>query len=248
VERDGRRPEGVTTRGSPRAPAALPRARGRGLSSSLAGYRPGTFAISLFLDIGQGAGLASASGVRPYLPPLLAGALARADAGIDFDGSSFHFLESPGFLLGVFALAVLSYGAERSLANQPAGERAAGADRARPIALALGIAGLVLGALLFAGSLAADGQTSWPGLVGGAVCAALAWTAVGALFDRARGRLEGGAARLLTVYADAAALALAAVAIFVEPVAYLALAVFVLLLVRGRRDDDRKYAGLRVLR
>jgi hypothetical protein len=186
--------------------------------------------------------------VRPYLPPLLAGALARADAGIDFDGSSFHFLESPAFLLAVFALAVVSYGAERSLANQPAAEPGAGADRARPVALALGIAGLVLGALLFAGSLAADGQTSWPGLIGGAACAALAWTAVGALFDRARGRLQGGAAGLLSVYADAAALALAAVAIFIEPVAYLALAAFVLLLMRGRRDGDRKYAGLRVLR
>jgi hypothetical protein len=236
VERGGRRPEVVTTTGSPPSPAALPPARGRGLSSSPAGYRPRTFAISLFLDIGQGAGLAGASGVRPYLPPLLAGALARADAGIDFDGSSFHFLESPGFLLAVFALAVVSYGAERSLPNQ------------RAVAVALGIAGVVLGALLFAGSLAAGGETSWPGLIGGAACAALAWAALGALFDRARGRVQGGAAGLLSLYADLAALGLAAVAIFVEPVAYLAIAAFVVLLVRGRGGADRKYAGLRILR
>ncbi len=241
MERGGRRPEVVTTRGSPPAPAALPPARGRGLSSSPAGYRPRTFAISLFLDIGQGAGLAGASGVRPYLPPLLAGALARADAGIDFDGSSFHFLESPAFLLAVFAMAVVSYGAERSLANQPR-------ERARNVALVLGLAGVVLGALLFAGSLAAADQTSWPGLIGGALCAGLAWAAVGALLDRARGRLDSGAAGLLSVYADAAALVLAAVAIFIEPVAYLAIAAFVLLLVRGRRGADRKYAGLRILR
>ena len=80
------------------------------------------------------------------------------------------------------------------------------------------------------------------------VCAGLAWAAVGALLDRARGRLDGGAAGLLSVYADVAALVLAALAIFVEPVAYLAIAAFVLLLVRGRRDGDRKYAGLRILR
>jgi hypothetical protein len=241
VERGGRRPEVVTTTGSPPAPAALPPARGRGLSSSPAGYRPRTFAISLFLDIGQGAGLAGASGVRPYLPPLLAGALARADAGIDFDGSSFAFLESPGFLLAVLALAVVSYGAERSLANQPG-------ERTRLAALGLGIAGVILGALLFAGSLAAGDRTSWPGLIGGALCAALAWAAVSALLDRARGRLDSGAAGLLSVYADVAALVLAAVAIFVEPVAYLAIAAFVLLLVRGRQSGDRKYAGLRILR
>ena len=179
--------------------------------------------------------------MRPYLPALLAGALARADAGIDFDGTSFHFLESPGFLLAVFALAVVSYGAERSLANQPR-------ERARGLALALGVAGMILGALLFAGSLAAADETSWPGLIGGALCAVLAWAAVAALLDRARGRLDSGAAGLLSVYADAAALVLAAVAIFVEPVAYLAIAAFVFLLVRGRRSGDRKYAGLRILR
>src|SRR2546423_15388106 len=65
--------------------------------------------MSLFLDIGQGAGLASASGVRPFLPPLLAGALARGDIGLDFDGTGYHFLEAPGFLLAVLPLAVVAY-------------------------------------------------------------------------------------------------------------------------------------------
>jgi len=194
--------------------------------------------VSLALDIGQGAGLASASGVRPFLPPLLAGALARGDilGAIDFDNSGWRFLESPGFLLAILVLAVLSYGAERS-----------GFDRR---ALRLGLAGLgvVLGAMLFAGSLAEGDTVSWPGLVGGAAAAVLGFAAVGGLLERARARLDEGAAGLLNAYADAAALVLAAIAIFVPPVAFLGLLALGVLLVRGRHEGERKYAGLRILR
>ncbi|MBA2341994.1 MAG: DUF4126 family protein, partial [Thermoleophilaceae bacterium] len=77
--------------------------------------------MSLILDIGQGAGLSGASGVRPFLPPLLAGALARGDVGVDFDGTDFSFLESDLFLLLILVGAVGSYVAERSLANQSRG-------------------------------------------------------------------------------------------------------------------------------
>jgi len=192
--------------------------------------------VSLALDIGQGAGLASASGVRPFLPPLLAGALARGDIAIDFDNSGWRFLESPGFLLVILLAAVLSYGAERS-----------GFDRR---ALRFGLAGLgvVLGAMLFAGSLAEGDTVSWPGLVGGAAAAALGFAAVGGLLERVRARLDEGAAGLLNAYADAAALVLAAIAIFAPPVAFLGLIALVVLLVRGRREGERKYAGLRILR
>src|SRR5918998_4388228 len=197
------------------------------------GYRPG---MSVFLDTTTGMGLAGATGVRPYLPPLLAGALARSDTGIDFDGTDWSFLESTGFLAAVLAVGVIAYLAERSQANR------------RSVELLSGVVGVVLGAMLFAGALADGGSESWPGLVGGVVCAALGWRAVGGLVERARARLQGGGAALLTAYADAAALVLAAIAIFVPPASILAIAAFVLLLLAGRRREGEKYAGLRVLR
>jgi hypothetical protein len=188
------------------------------------------------MDIGTGAGLAGSVGVRPFLPPLLAGALARGDIGIDFDGSSWSFLESPIFLFAILVAAVAWYIAERSGANERA----------------MGRAGLLLsvtlGALLFAGALAAGGHPAVPGLVAGVACAALAYVAVFALLTRAARRLDPEAAAFLTIYADAAALALAAVAIFLPPLSFLALIAFALVLLRGRAAADRKYAGLRILR
>lgn len=192
--------------------------------------------MSLFLDIGTGAGLASASGVRPYLPPLLAGGLARGDIGIDFGGTDFGFLESVPFLAAVVALGVVGYLVERSAAN-------------RPVALRLaGLLAVVLGALLFAGALADGDQPVWLGLVLGPLCAVLGRLAVGGLVERVRARLDPEQAALLSAYADAAALALGAIAIFVPPAALLALPAFAFLLASGRRREDRKYAGLRILR
>jgi hypothetical protein len=176
--------------------------------------------------------------MRPFLPPLLAGALARGDIGVDFSDTNWRFLESPWFLLAVFALAVIWYGAERSGPN-------------RVLELAAASIGLALGALLFAGSLAEGGGEAWPGLFAGVACGALAWAAVGGLIDRTRARLRAqspGSEGFVAAYAELAALLLAGLAVLLPPVSFLALAAFVFLLVRGRREDERKYAGLRVLR
>jgi hypothetical protein len=188
------------------------------------------------MDIGQGAGLSGASGARPFLPPLLAGALARGDIGLDFDDSGWQFLESPGFLLAVFAVGVVWYLAERSGANQ------------RVVRLGSLFFAVVFGALLFAGSLAEGGEAELPGIFAGAGVAVLAFLAINGLLDRAARRLDDDAAGLLNLYADAVALVLAAIAIFVPPVAFLALAAFVVVLLKGRATADRKYAGLRILR
>jgi hypothetical protein len=214
-------------------------------------YRHGAFvsvppsAISLPLDIGQGAGVSGATGVRPFLPALLVGALARNDSGVDFDGTDYSFLESPAFLLVVLALAVVAYFVNQRTAD--------GGQRTEWLERAGGLVGMVLGALFFAGSLAAGGETSWWGLPAGLVCAALGYFGVAALFGRARRRLATQpdtrtARSLIDLYAEGIALVLAAVALFVEPVGYVALAAFALLIVRSRGERGQKYEGLRILR
>jgi hypothetical protein len=215
--------------------------------------------MSLFLDIGTGTGLASATGVRPYLPPLLAGGLARGDIGIDFDGTDWRFLESPAFLGGLLALAIVGFLVERvppaprtrgiggSAANRASRDNGDRGGRG-PAELLAGALGLALGALLFAGALADNGHPTWIGLVFGPLCAALGWVAIGGLVERVRGRLAPDQAALVTAYADIAALILAGIAVFVPPLAFLAIPGFVVLLLGAKRREGEKYAGLRILR
>lgn len=198
--------------------------------------------MSLAFDIGQGAGLAGATGVRPFLPPILTGALASGDIGVDFDGTSFDWVESPGFLLAVLALSVGIYMYERQAA--PAESR----EGRSPLQAALAVIAMALGAVLFGASLAEGGQTEWPGVIAGMLCAFLGFAAVAMLFARARARLEGGAAALLNVYADATSVALAALSILFPPLGFVVLAGFVVMLIRAQRGGAQKYEGLRILR
>src|SRR3954454_18359874 len=82
-------------------------AGGRPLSSTVmpaSSYRT----VKLLLDILQGMGVSAATGLRPFLPTLLVGALAADDLGVDFDHTQFAFLESPWFLLAVAAALVVT--------------------------------------------------------------------------------------------------------------------------------------------
>jgi hypothetical protein len=190
--------------------------------------------------------------VRPFLPPLLAGGAARQDIGVDFDGTDYRFLEETWFLLAVLALAVIAYALQRVRAGegrsaQPAEPDPAGRPGGRsPIEAGLLVLALLYGAVLFAASLDAGGETPWPGLVAGLACAALGYFAVAALFARARRRLED--ATLLEVFADGVSLLVAILAIAAPPAGYLVLIAFVVLLARAGSGQAKKYEGLRILR
>jgi Domain of unknown function (DUF4126) len=194
--------------------------------------------MEFVLDLLQGAGIAAAIGIRPFLPVLLAGALASADAGLDFDGTSFAFLEQWPFLLGILVLvAVIDFGLRRR------------ADLDAPPAVWLLLALAVgLGALEAAGSLADHGHPVIAGIVVGAAAATLGFFAARSLFGRVRRRLDPDAQAALPVYGEGAALAAAGASILFPPLAIVVLAALAWLLIGARRREGEKYAGLRILR
>jgi hypothetical protein len=213
-------------RGSPPVPGGL---------SSTVMPAPSYRTVKLLLDILQGMGVSAATGLRPFLPTLLVGALAADNLGVDFDHTEFAFLESPWFLL-VVALALVVSVLLRTWLETPVGEAA------------LGGLGLGLGALLFAGTLDDRHATWWPGILGGLVCALIAQQGARSLLTRTRGRLDAEAAGALFLYAEAAALLIAGLAVLIPPVSILAVAFFVWLRLGGRRREGEKFAGLRILR
>ncbi len=223
----------------------------------------------LFFYVGLGVGLAAACGLRPFLPLLLAGALGSAKAlGVGFVHGSFGFVQSSWWLLVVAVALVLAYALQMVLGLSPAvspdpaplPSRAFPAalrllgftrERRRENALAASIAGLGMGAgaVLFGGTLAAHGDSPWPGILGGFLVVGLAQRASGPVIARARMRLpDRGAREALTVYLDAASLLLAALVALVHPLGYVAIALLAWFLWRMRSRSDEKYAGLRILR
>src|SRR6476659_4786782 len=99
--------------------------------------------MTYLLDLLQGLGIAAAIGIRPFLPTLLAGALAAGDIGLDFDGTDFAFLESTGFLLAIVICVALFGVLDRRRDTTAPG----------PLATGLIIVALVLGALQGAASI-----------------------------------------------------------------------------------------------
>jgi hypothetical protein len=194
--------------------------------------------VEFVLDLLQGAGIAAAIGIRPFLPVLLAGALASADLGLDFDGTDFAFLEEWPFLLGVLVLVAISDLATRRRANLETG----------PVVWLLLTIAVVLGALEGAGSLADRGHPVLAGIVAGAAAATLGFFAARSLFGRVRRRLDRDAQSVLPLYGEGAALGAAGASILFPPLAILVLAGLAWLLAGGRRRAGEKYAGLRILR
>jgi hypothetical protein len=199
--------------------------------------------VHLVFDILTGIGVAAAVGIRPFLAALVVGILALANVEIHFNGTSYSFLQRWPFLL---ALVILAFAATLL-------ERRFGTDRGwrSPEAIAVGLCALALGALLFAGSLQARGTqhyAAWPGWIGGVLCAAVGMFATRPLFARVRARLDADAAAAVPLYAEAAAVLLAALSVVAPPVGVIGLLALAWLLLAGRRREGQKYAGLRILR
>jgi hypothetical protein len=194
--------------------------------------------MNLLLDLLQGLGIAAAVGIRPFLPVVLAGALAAADTGLDFDGTSFAFLEAWPFWLAVLAVVIVL---------ELAARRADTPDTGALVYAGLAVV-VVLGALEAAGSVD-DRSKPWIiGLVGGAAAAVLGWAAARSLFTRVRRRLDRDTANALPVYGEGVAAVAAGASILFPPLAVVVLGALAWLLAGGRRREGEKYAGLRILR
>ena len=194
--------------------------------------------MDLFLAISQGIGTSLAAGVRAFLVALLVGTLARANVGVDFEGTEYEFLESVLWLAILLSLIVGAWLIERSDI---------------PVAPATwAIAGAAIGGVLFAASLAERDYMSEPGLLAGALAALVGFAAarvfLGGAQERLSARGEGDAGATLGLIADAAVLAVTILAVLVEPTAYLAAGFCAWVLVVRRRRAGQKYEGLRILR
>jgi hypothetical protein len=205
----------------------------------------------IFFYIGLGAGLAAACGLRPFLPVLLAGALASAKVlGVSFAHDPFRFVQSGWWLLVVAIALVVAYALQLLLGLSGLPESSSnGERRVDPLSASLTGLSFGAGALVFAGTLAAHGDSAWPGVLGGFAVVGLAQRAVLPVFARARARLADGTAKqALTVYLDAVSLLLAALVALLHPLGYVVLALLVWFALRGRARGEEKYAGLRILR
>jgi hypothetical protein len=191
--------------------------------------------------IGLGAGLAAACGLRPYLPTLLAGLLARSGAlGISFPRRHYHFLQASWWLIAAALVLAAAYALQLRIGAERFERLAGGAVAAHAVAA---------GALLFGGTLAAHGDASWPGLLGGAAAATLALFASRSVIAGARARLPDRPAReALSVYLDIASLLLAALVAVLHPLGYVAVALLAWFVLRRRTRAGERYAGLRILR
>jgi len=203
--------------------------------------------VHLAFDICQGIGLAAAVGIRPFLPGLAAGALAAGDVELNFKHSTYAFLQSAPFLFALVVGAIVLTILERQLRTSAGGKPGGGLERG-PLAVAVILASVVVGAVFFAGELCRAGAVEWPGYIAGPVCALIAAAASRPLFARVRARLDAAAAAALPLYAEAIGILLGVLSVLLPPVGPIGLALLIWLLIAGRGRGEKKYAGLRILR
>ena len=194
--------------------------------------------MHLVFDIFTGIGVAAAVGVRPFLAALVTGALAAGNVEINFSHTDYSFLQSWPFLLAMAVCVVIGLLLATRL----------GATNRTGLETVVGLVSLALGALFFAGSLARGHYASWPGLIGGVVCAAVGIAASLPLLRRVRARLDAEAASALPLMAEGSAALAAGLSVIAPPVGVIVLGLLVWLLIAGRQRGEQKYAGLRILR
>jgi hypothetical protein len=202
--------------------------------------------ISAFTDIGQGAGLATTSGARPFLVVIATGVLAHEDVGVDFSGTDWAWMESWIFI-GILAALFIAFWV---MDREGKSERIRPGGRAMEAAPQYQFVCALAGALLFAGSLADGGETSWPGLLVGAAIGFIGYLALGRLFMRANQRVfaAGDPGVVLGIGRDLLTIALTVLVVLVDVVGYVVLAAALVLIFAARRREGEKYEGLRVLR
>jgi len=197
--------------------------------------------VHLAFDIFQGIGISAAIGIRPFVPSFAAGALAAGSVEIHFQHTSYSFLQSLPFLLVMVICAALLI----MLDPDNRGPRLYGVS----LTVGLTVVSLGLGGLFFAGALVRDHHPSWPGWIGGVICAGIGLAASRPFLARLRSRLDDAAASVgLPLISDGSALLIALLAIVAPPLGLVALLLLVWLLFAGRGRSDAKYAGLRILR
>ena len=186
--------------------------------------------MDFLLDLLQSIGIGAGAGLGT-LGLLLVGVLARGDLGIDFERTSFDFMEEPFFLAVLVVLVVLTI--------------VFATYRRDWLDLVLAAA---LGGLFGAASMADRGHPEVVGALAGALAALLAALAIRSLFARVRKRLDEQAARALPAYGEGLSLAAAGLSVLFPPLALVVVGVLAWLLAGSRRREGEKYAGLRVLR
>jgi hypothetical protein len=174
------------------------------------------------------------------------GVLAHEDAGVDFTGTDWSWMESWVFIGIVAALFIAFWVMDREAKSALIRPGGRATEAGPPYAFFCAVAG----ALLFAGSLADGGHTSWPGLVAGALIGLVGYLALGLLFMRANQRVlaAGDPGVVLGLGRDLLTIALTVVVVLADVVGYVVLVAAIILMLTARRREGEKYEGLRVLR
>ena len=174
------------------------------------------------------------------------GVLANQDVGVDFTGTDWAWMESWIFI-GVLAALFIAFWI---MDREGKSERIRPGGRAMEASSQYQFFCALAGALLFAGSLADGGETSWPGLLVGAVIGFIGYLALGRLFMRANQRVfaAGDPGVVLGIGRDLLTIALTVLVVLADVVGYVVLAAAFVLIFAARRREGEKYEGLRVLR